>query len=506
MLSAFKKFFHPLAITLFAAILFSTGIILLTFSINRKKTICPKCNIIIIDIDTLRADALSCQGPSKPTSPNICEFFKKGVIFEQNFAQSNWTLPSIFSTMTSKYPFAHGMYESFRDRLSWETPTMAEYFKKAGYQTIWAGEVGESWGPTVKNGGLRGFDEVIEPEPFRQQLSSWSQIVRQVSLKQSPFFIYFYSSDLHMPYTLNDNEVPIDDLGKPDGFPVSYEDFLPSLADYLKEHVDSVFTPLAIDAHPELFRDIEATDKYKILEYFQSLDLDKTGSDISYVFNGFSPFYWSYTNHIYSDDAEDQRKRVQYVRMLYDSKVFSVDSQLSQLFKVLDESEISQNTIVVLLSDHGEEFMEHGEFGHTGHLYNELLHVPLLIAIPGVIPGRKSEVTQNIDVLPTLIDATRIYRISIMQGNSLIPLMKGQSRVNDAYSISSIEKSASSQMSIQNNRWKLIADSSGGLKSIELYDLEVDPLEQHNILDREPKLAEGLLRVLKKSVEQKRDN
>lgn len=500
MLSVLGKLFHPLAITLLSGILFLAGVVSLIFSDNERGVLCPKCNIIVIDIDTLRADALSCQGSTRPTSPNICEFFKKGVIFEQNFAQSNWTLPSIFSTMTSRYPFAHGIYESFRDTLSWEVPTMAEYFKNVGYQTIWAGEVGGSWGPTAKNGGLRGFDEVIEPS--FQPLLGLSQIVRRVSLKQSPFFIYFHSSYLHIPYTLNDGEIPIDDLEKPDGFPVSREEFLSSLADYLKGHVDSVFTPLAIEAHPEIFRDIKTIDKYKILEYFQSLDLNKTGSDISYVFNGFSPIYLSYTNHIYSEDTEDQRKRVQYVRMLYDSKVLSIDSQLSKLFRVLDEPEISQNTVVVLLSDHGEEFMEHGHFGHPEHLYNELLHTPLLIVIPGIVQGRKSEITQNIDVFPTLVDSTGIFRSPLMEGSSLLPLMKGQPRVNDAYAISS----TSQTLSIQNNRWKLIADSSGNLRSTELYNLEVDPLERYSILDHEPKLAERLFRVLKKSVEQTRGN
>lgn len=420
--------------------------------------------------------------------------------FEKNYAQDIWTLPSIFSTMTSLYPFSHEVNEPFKDILPSKIPTLAETLKKSGYTTLWVGDQSGSSNISNENGGTRGFDSIIHPTGFRDT-DNWEIIAKQRLADDSPDFIYFYSSRLHFPYVLDRDEPLIENLGKPDGFPVTWEEESSSRADYLVENADRIFTELARKKSPEIFMNIKTVDKYKLLDYFRTLQIqdDDTGQPDELQNDAFSSVYESYTRHIYSDDKGDERKRVNFVRMLYDSKILSTDLQLSRLFKVLRDPNISRKTIVILLSDHGEEFMEHGSFSHSRHLYNELLHTPLFVKIPGLPPKKISEVTQNIDVYPTILNAIGVSNTFPIQGNSLLPLITGVKKSGYGYAISS--KDYFQKFSIQNNDWKLIADFSAGPKAIELYNLGTDPTEQHNLIDIEKQKADELLIILIKKVE-----
>lgn len=459
---------------------------------------CSGCNIVIIDIDTLRADALSCLGSIRNTSPNICEFFKKGVIFEQNIAQSDWTLPSIFSTITSQYPFTHGVYQAYQDKLSQNIPTLAENLKSFGYQTTWVGSTGIGWGVAAENGGLRGFDKIIDT-PFRDA-SYWEEIARTSLINGQPSFIYFYSKELHLPYALENGETPIENLEKPEGFPVFREEFLYSFAEYLKTNSYRVFTDRAREEHPEIFNHLNSIDKFAVFNYYYSLDPNKDVSNNEYLaVDWWNPVYESYTRHIYSDDKEDQSKRINYVRMLYDTRVNLVDNELLNLLKFLTNPEISKNTIVVLLSEHGEEFMEHGQFAHYGNLYQELIHTPLMVRIPNVSPRRVSKLTENIDIFPTLMEVVGIPPTGKTAGISLLPLMKGAYVPENQYAISFIDYHI---ISIQNERWKLIADFSTSPKPIELYDIKSDPREQDNLIEEEKQKTNELLKILIEKIEE----
>lgn len=490
----------PVFATIFLVTCLLTLILLNHFPwlFNRRNTaLCKGCNIVIIDIDSLRKDGLSCFGSIRDTSPNICRFFRNGFFFERNISQSRWTLPSIFSTMTSLYPFKHGVYTLFQDYLPPEIPTIATVLKDAGYQTVWAGGTGDCCVMSVKNGGLRGFKNFVST-PFHD-VPLWKDIAEQYLLQgDSPSLIYFHTPGLHFPYTLSEGELPIDSsLIKPSGFPVTVEEFESSLADFLKNEYHSVFTEIAISEHPELFKNIKQVDKYAILDYYKSIDPDKNlAYSTARIYSFWGPVYDSFIRNIYTDDKENQRQRVDYFRMLYDTKIFSADEELSMLFELLDSPEISRNTIVILLSDHGEEFMEHGNFAHGHGLYNELLRTPLIIKIPGMDSGRTNDITENIDIFPTLIDAVGVPNKFSVQGNSLLPLMTGSIKPSNPKDFYAISFNKYQEISIQNSNWKLIADLNGTLKPLELYDLRNDQAEQQNIIESGPKIVDSLLKVL----------
>src|SRR5205823_11601016 len=101
-------------------------------------------------------------------------------------------------------------------------------------------------------------------------------------------------------------------------------------------------------------------------------------------------------------DAPLSGAEVEHLRRLYDAEIRGWDAELGTLLDTLADRGVADSTIVVLTADHGEEFQEHGRLKHRVHLYDELLHVPLVIAGPGVRPGRVAEQAQGIDLFPTL--------------------------------------------------------------------------------------------------------
>ena len=145
--------------------------------INLPK--CHNCNIVIIDIDILRADALPCyKGSIYKFSSNICNFAEKGLILENNFSQSFWTLPSIFSTLTSLYPIAHGVFQQHRDILPQEVKTVPEILKEYGYTTVWIGQTGSSV-IYDGNGGARSFNKL---EKDYRNIDKWPSVLKNIMI------------------------------------------------------------------------------------------------------------------------------------------------------------------------------------------------------------------------------------------------------------------------------------------------------------------------------------
>lgn len=162
-----------------------------------------------------------------------------------------------------------------------------------------------------------------------------------------------------------------------------------------------------------------------------------------------------------------------------------MDNQLKEILSYLSSSELSKNTIVVLVSSHGEAFGEHGRFSHEQIPYNELLHTPLIIKIPGYGSSRVIDVTENIDIFPTLTDAVGVPTPPTLEGRSLLPFFTGSSW-DAGYAFSQIRE----MQAIQDKDWKLISHPETGQK--ELYHLSSDPGEEHNVSEENPSIVSEL--------------
>ena len=308
--------------------------------------------IILISLDTLRADHLGIHGYHRNTSPNIDAFAKEGVIFDNAVAQSPWTLPSHMSIMTSLYPLFHGVRES-TSRLANEHVTLAELLREGGYQTaaftdgvFVSGAFGFQQGFDIYNDQGRGIAQIIA------KAKKWLDTNRS-----KPFFLFIHCLDIHMPYN------------PPPPYNTIFHDF--------------VYTGNLTPDKDTLTAKLEVND-------------------------------------------EDLRHFI----ALYDGGIRYTDEKIGEFLSYLRGSELASQSLIIITSDHGEEFKEHGSFLHWQLYYKPNLHVPLLIHIPGY-PGNKIrivELVQSIDLLPTILEIAGLPSHSQAQGRSLIPLIKSRKK------------------------------------------------------------------------------
>lgn len=186
----------------------------------------------------------------------------------------------------------------------------------------------------------------------------------------------------------------------------------------------------------------------------------------------------------------------EYMVSQYDAGIRRADHELGQLFKMLEETGLTKTTILIMMSDHGEMLNERGTWGHIYPLYEELIRVPLIIKIPGIKKAViKGQVPAMTSILPTILDLLGIPFDKDIMKNSLKPLIQGRDvRFNEIISETGRIKGHRLCRAIRTKKWKLISyEEEKKPSSVELFDLENDPDERHDVSEQNPKVAEELL-------------
>ncbi len=398
-------------------------------------------NLVLISIDTLRADHLSTYGHDRPTSPNIDRLAAESVLFEHAFSHSPKTASSHMSLMTGLYPESHRVKNRMTGGQEWlgslsaDIPTLAEFLEAAGYSTH-ARTGGGNLHADI--GFARGFETYSSPTSSYGSAIFKSSIGRLESLARSnqPFFLFVHTYQTHSPY------LP----------PKRYHDAF----------VDPAYAGRITTDHNELSRG--------------------KGSDFSNVYEAF----WS---RVDPKSKSDQ----QHLLDLYDACIRFVDDQVGALLDRIDELGLRENTLVALVSDHGEEFGEHEGFEHNA-LWREILHVPLIIRVPdSVRPGwgsKRIEATVGlVDVLPTLLELMKIPIPTHFQGSSLAPIVEsGAAGRPWAFA----QYRLWNQNSLQAGNWKLLRRGP----IAQVFDLSEDPAEMNDVGPTRPEiLADGAEQV-----------
>jgi len=205
------------------------------------------------------------------------------------------------------------------------------------------------------------------------------------------------------------------------------------------------------------------------------------------------------------DDAVRNEKLLALLRDLYDAAVRYTDDQLEKLWKTLEELQLDENTIIVVVSDHGEGLGEHGELEHSNVLHGEALRVALLIHVPNAhfLRGRVSEQVRTIDVMPTLLELTGIDAKGLaLQGRSLAPLMRGEKGVDRvAFSHARrVDEHQNPQYTVCDGAWRLIDEPKAARKW--LYDLVQDPKELTDVAAQHPDVVARLAKLLEQQARQ----
>ena len=364
-----------------------------------QKTDSP--NILIITMDTTRADRLSCYGHEQAMTPNLDSLAQQGVLYEQAFTNVPLTLPSHISIFTGTFPPANNIRVNAGGILSPNIPTLAELLQSDGYKT---GAFISAWVLDSQFGLARGFDH------YDQSFNNYADTSRGATERagnkvcdsainwmnktdNEPFFAWVHFFDPHHPYNP----------------PKKYKDLL-----------------------------------------------------------------------------EDN----------YDGEIAFMDEQIGRLLTLLDEKGIRDNTLIVVVGDHGESFEEHNETQHGLFIYNPTMQIPLIMSMPNQLPVNKraSQLVQHVDIMPTVLELANCDIPETVNGKSLInssldsPIYGESIYANQSFGWAPLSYIITSD-------WKYIHAPQP-----ELYNRHTDPGELNNVIDSNSETASKMQNDLEQMV------
>jgi len=196
-----------------------------------------------------------------------------------------------------------------------------------------------------------------------------------------------------------------------------------------------------------------------------------------------------------SDLTEEQ---LNHLRALYAGEVTLVDRWIGRLLQKIEDLGLLENTAIIFTSDHGTYIGEHNYVGKRPHLYEEVAHVPLIVRLPdseGVQSGRREEIVQSPDIMPTILELAEVKIPPIVQGRSFLPILRGESKDGREIAVSSaslVGQTLPKWITVTSEKWALLASQIGSQIKSELYDLKNDPKETKNLIDNKPDVADEL--------------
>ena len=400
-------------------------------------------SVIVLMVDALRADYLGTYGFKGEVSPNLDRLAVESVLFENCFSQAPWTKPSVATLFTSLYPLVHGLTDhqgKFRgtDYDALRTGVLAEQAvtMAEAFQAAdyrTAAFVGNRW-----MGPAFGFDQGFETY---QTLGKTRVLLDKArawldSLPSgTPFFLYLHLMDVHAPYYAREKD---------------YQALRPSPS-------------LGPDRH------LTETENQELAGHFRRTQ-------------------WA---------TPEDEKWLNAWKAKYAGGVRMVDRHLASFFEYLRQVDILEESLLVLTSDHGEEFREHGFWEHGAELCEHQLHVPLWIRRPGAEgAGRRvTDVVGLVDLMPTLLSMASVPSPSSLQGSDFSTLLLGKdSPDGQGVSFATATRRSPSLHAVRDGRYRLVWE--GDTDTLRLFDAASDPDEAHDLATQNQELAEVLRRRL----------
>lgn len=433
-------------------------------------------NVLLIVLDAVRADHLSCYGYSRKTTPYIDRFAQNSVMFKEAIAPSCWTLPCLASLFTGLFASEHGVLHPDHEIRS-DCVTLAEVLRKHDYKTI--GITNNDY-VMLNESFKRGFEIFLKPnsQSLRQNSNFWNrfiskarrgllltdsgarltnkyvkQLIKKQLGKSQPFFLYLHYMETHTPYsfTFNDNYPFLGKLG--------------------------------------ILGTIKANIRLR---------------------KKFSKLLVKY----YSGKMQFSQQEFHNLAVLYDNAILYLDKMMSQLFNFLDDKDLLADSLIIILGDHGENLGDNNHVTHIFSLQDSLLHVPLIIRLP-TNSQKGHEITtqtQLTDVYPTVLDFLDIQDnyLQNLNSQSLLNLTEERSErlafaefspwarllqnlKKEGMKDTEIAKLRVNLQMIRTSDSKLITSSNG---QNMLYNLNSDPHEKRDIAGKDPKRVSELMERL----------
>lgn len=387
----------------------------------------PVRNVIVLLIDTLRASKLRAYNPaSRVRTPVLDRLAAEGTVFEAVQAPENWTKPSVASVLTGLTPSTHGAKTS-EARLPEGAELVSEAFRAAGFRTASFLANGYVSDRFGFNQGWDHYTNYIRENRSTEAENVFKEAGDWIEQNRGQrFFVYIQTIDPHVPYD------------PPEEFLRMYD----PRTDY------------AGQVRPRLTGDL--------------LERAKRNPP-AVVF----------------DDSDRRR-----LEALHDGEISYHDRELGRFLERLEQIGVLDETLLVITSDHGEEFNEHGSWGHGHSVYQELLAVPLIFWRPGNIPVQRIRHTvSTLSVSPTVLELAGVGGLRAAEGRSLVPDLRGEVPAGPQVAFSDF---LDDRRVIRAGRWKLILRGTNPT----MFDLERDPGEQRELPMSAHPIAARYLRIL----------
>jgi arylsulfatase A-like enzyme len=406
-------------------------------------------NILLITIDTLRADRLGSFGFPHSLTPNLDKLAATGIRFDQSITGGTWTQAAFPVIMTSTYA---SMYGGCLGVLSPDRPSPVELLANDGYTTA-----AFSSNPHLSKqfGYDRGFNTFVDlipaaADPRLRSITGGQALLRSpeshtilgwLGRKLAPAPVYVPAADItnHLCEWLDRTAGPF----------------------FAWAHYMDVHWPYHLEQ--DLVTPHEIARAWQDLAHYHAANWK--GAVIT-------PFH-----------------RERYIR-LYETALSYLDEQIGRLFAFMEKSGQLSDTVIIVVADHGEEFLDHGRWGHwENNLYDEIIRVPLIISLPG--QNRSQTVNQQVrvlDLMPTILDLAGTQPAPEMEGISLRPLWTGEhGKYPIREGICEMQRDEWHRIAVRTETSKYIWDSRRP-EQPELFDLSADPAEQLNIANNHPDL------------------
>jgi arylsulfatase A-like enzyme len=409
-----------------------------------KEYSCNDCNVIIVAFDALQTSHVSAYNYTLKTTPNIDSFAKDSFLFENAISPASWTVPTYVSWFTSLYPSEHKIVNKFS---VYEPPN----------NTIIA---------NLKN---------LTPDAI-----TLAQI-----MKENRYATVGFTGDAGARGSQGNNigfDIYVDTPAGFNGFDYS----VPLAIDWIKNNTNKKFFMFlhGYDSHGQ----------YNLKNFTKKfVDFNYTGKFTGTVQQQAALREEGLANG-YVDITPDD---VRFWRAWYDEKIYDADERFGIFMNALQQQGILDKTIIIVAVDHGTEFYEHKRFDHGHTLYQELIHVPLIIWAPN-FRGTKVVTSQvsTLDIMPTILQLVNIQPNDTVKtqikGLSLLPAMQGKDVSRDVYSETDYRLFTHKRAIISSDGWKFIwtlAESPNTTNVKELYNLNDDPQEKNNLINQQPRIA-----------------
>jgi len=419
-------------------------------------------NIIQIVSDTFRWDYLGCYGNSWIHTEHLDRFARDSVIFDRAYIASFPTIPHRHDLFTGRYTFVYSTWAPLpRDEI-----IISQILRQAGYVTMLIVDT-----PHM----------IRDAHYFDRGFDAW-------------WWIRGQEHDRYMTNPPKDPEERQKALGRQYLQNVSLrrfeEDYF--VAKTMKSAIK--WLELNYDQHEKFFLHIDTFDPHEPWDppkwYADMYDPEWKGGEVpggAYILGVPRPAA--------SDLTE---KQLNHLRALYAGEVTLVDRWIGRLLQKIEDLGLLENTAIIFTSDHGTYIGEHNYVGKRPHLYEEVAHVPLIVRLPdseGVQSGRREEIVQSPDIMPTILELAEVKIPPTVQGRSFLPILRGESKDGREIAVSSaslVGQTLPKWITVTSEKWALLASQIGSQIKSELYDLKNDPKETKNLIDNKPDVADEL--------------